>query len=56
MKRKTAVLVVDDDAEIRKILSEVLKTEGYVVKAVETGKNAIAESKKQFFDVALIDV
>lgn len=56
MKKRPAVLVVDDDAGIRKVLSKILKTEGYVVKTVKTGKQAIAESKKLFYNVALIDV
>jgi DNA-binding NtrC family response regulator len=50
------VLVVDDDAVIRKTLSRILKTKGYYVLTGETGKQAIAASKKRFFNVALIDV
>jgi DNA-binding NtrC family response regulator len=50
------VLVVDDDVRIRRVFSEILKAEGYVVKTVETGKQAIAASKKLIFNVALIDV
>jgi DNA-binding NtrC family response regulator len=50
------VLVVDDDVVIRKTLSKILKTKGYNVWTVETGKQAIAASKKRFFNVALIDV
>lgn len=56
MKQRPSVLVVDDDAGIRKTLSQILRTKGYAVKAVESGKHAIAASKKRFFNVALIDV
>lgn len=56
MKQRPSVLVVDDDAVIRKTLSQILKTEGYSVLTAETGKQAIAASKKRFFNVALIDV
>ena len=56
MKQRPSVLVVDDDAVIRKTLSRILKTKGYYVLTVETGKQAIAASKKRFFNVALIDV
>ena len=45
-----------DDAVIRKTLWQILKTEGYYVLIAETGKQAIAASKKRFFNVALIDV
>ena len=56
MKQRPSVLVVDDDDVIRKTLSQILKTEGYSVLTAETGKQAIAASKKRFFNVALIDV
>jgi DNA-binding NtrC family response regulator len=56
LKQRPSVLVVDDDTVIRKNLSQILKTEGYYVLTVETGKQAIAASKKHFFNVALIDV
>ena len=51
-----SVLVVDDDTEVRDMLSSVLNDEGYVVEAVENGKKAIKACEKLFFDVALIDV
>jgi DNA-binding NtrC family response regulator len=56
LKQRPSVLVVDDDAVIRKTLSRILKTKGYYVLTVKTGKQAIAASKKRFFNVALIDV
>jgi DNA-binding NtrC family response regulator len=56
LKQRPSVLVVDDDAVTRKTLSQILKTEGYRVLTAETGKQAIAASKKRFFNVALIDV
>jgi DNA-binding NtrC family response regulator len=51
-----SVLVVDDDPGVRVMLSSVLNDEGYVVEAVENGKEAIKACEKSFFDVALIDV
>jgi DNA-binding NtrC family response regulator len=56
LKQRPSVLVVDDDVAIRRTLSRILKTEGYHVLTVETGRKAIAASKKRFFNVALIDV
>jgi len=50
------VLVVDDDAGIRKTLSKILEKEGYLVKTVENGMEAIKASNERFFNVALIDI
>ena len=50
------ILVVDDDAEVRKTLSSILFEEGYSVETVENGKEAIRASEKSRFDVALIDI
>jgi DNA-binding NtrC family response regulator len=50
------VLVVDDDAGIRKTLSKILEKEGYLVETVENGMEAIKASNKRFFNVALIDI
>lgn len=56
MGRKASILVVDDDATIRRTLSKILEKEGYLVETVESGENAIEVSKKRFFNVALIDI
>ena len=50
------ILVVDDDAEVRKTLSSILLKEGYLVETAENGKQAIRASEKSRFDVALIDI
>jgi DNA-binding NtrC family response regulator len=50
------VLVVDDDAGIRKTLSKILEKEGYLVETVENGQQAIKASNEWFFNVALIDI
>jgi DNA-binding NtrC family response regulator len=50
------ILVVDDDTELRKVLSSILSEEGYSVKTVENGKQAIEVSEKTRFDLALIDI
>ena len=51
-----SILVVDDDAEVRKTLSSILSNEGYSVETVENGKLAIRISEKSRFDMALIDI
>lgn len=51
-----SILVVDDDAAIRKSLSSILSEEGYLVETVESGKEAIRSSEKSRFDIALVDI
>ena len=51
-----SILVVDDDAAVRKSLSSILSMEGYLVETVENGKEAIRISEKSRFDIALIDI
>jgi len=50
------ILIVDDDAKIREMLSSILTDKGYTVKSVGTGKEAVNESFKQLFNLALIDI
>jgi DNA-binding response OmpR family regulator len=51
-----SILVVDDDAVVRKSLSAILSQEGYLVETVENGKEAIRISEKSLFDIALVDI
>ena len=51
-----SILVVDDDTELRKVLSSILSEEGYSVETVENGEQAIRVSEKTRFDLALIDI
>ena len=50
------ILVVDDDAEVRKTLSLILENEGYSVQTAKDGKQATEASERGFFDIALIDI
>jgi DNA-binding NtrC family response regulator len=50
------ILIVDDDQEIRNVLSSILEREGYLVEGLENGKKAINICEKTPFDVALIDI
>lgn len=56
MSLGTSILVVDDDAEIRKMLYSVLVEEGYSVETADNGKQAVAVCRKSLFNVALIDI
>jgi DNA-binding response OmpR family regulator len=50
------ILVVDDDAKFRKMISDILETRGYTVTGVENGEQAISTSDEEFFNLALIDI
>jgi DNA-binding NtrC family response regulator len=52
----TSILIVDDDAGVRTMLSKVLDDEGYLTEAVENGKKAVKACEESSFDVALIDI
>ena len=50
------ILVIDDDKTIRLTIAALLQTEGYTVDVAETGKEAIAKSNANYYDLALIDI
>jgi len=50
------ILIVDDDENIRKVLTTILYDEGYAVDSVGTAKKAIAKTEKKFYNLALIDI
>lgn len=51
-----SVLIIDDDEEIQRCLSDILEDQGYTVKCVKTGNEAINSSNEELFNVALIDI
>jgi DNA-binding NtrC family response regulator len=53
---KPRILVIDDDETIRESVSTLLRREGYVVDTAETGKEAIAASTANFYNLAIIDI
>jgi len=56
MVENARILIVDDDENIRKVLAMILEDEGYVVDQAETAKQAIEKTKKNFYNMALIDI
>ncbi len=50
------VLVVDDEKVIREILSDFLTMEGYVVRTVEDGENALAELSRRSYNLVISDL
>jgi two-component system, NtrC family, response regulator AtoC len=51
----TRVLVVDDEEDLRQLLSETLAREGYAVAAAKDGEEALALFAERSFDVVLCD-
>ena len=56
MENKQRVLVVDDEAEIREMLTEYLNSHGFEVMAAHSGKSMRELLAKQVPDVVLLDV
>jgi NtrC-family two-component system response regulator AlgB len=50
------ILVVDDEANIRRTLSICLETEGHQVAAVSNLEDALSEASRRTFDIAFIDL
>jgi DNA-binding NtrC family response regulator len=53
---RARVLVVDDEEGVRKSLKTVLEEKGCLVDTAKNGQEAIAKSKTQFYNLALIDI
>ena len=51
-----SILVVDDEADIRKSLRGVLEDEGYKVSTAESGEVCLEVLKTRSFDVVLLDI
>jgi len=49
------ILVVDDDAELRENLTEILKNEGYHTDEASTAREAIDKAANDGFDIVLLD-
>ena len=49
------ILIVDDDQDMRKALSYVLKNDGYVVEQVSNGVAALEKIKNKFYSMVITD-
>ncbi len=56
MGETARILIVDDDENIRKVLTTILEDEGYIVESVDTAKKAIKRTKRKSYNLALIDI
>ncbi len=55
-KRQERILLVDDEANVRKVFSDVLGKESYIVTGVASGAEAIEAIEQETFDLALVDL
>jgi DNA-binding NtrC family response regulator len=51
-----SVLIVDDDSDVRRMLTSILEDEGYSVEAVDNGRESIKTCERLPFDAALVDI
>ncbi len=49
------ILVVDDEAPIRELLEDALRTEGYVVDSAGDATRALSLVKEHLYDAAILD-
>ena len=56
MNKTGKILVVDDEENVRKVLSTALEDDGYFVDTAETGEEAIEKSEVNFYNLALVDI
>jgi DNA-binding response OmpR family regulator len=55
MAKNARILIIDDDEIIRDTLAMSLEQEGYCVDKAENGKEAIAKSCANFYNLAIVD-
>lgn len=55
-EKKPKVLVVDDDQEIREMISTFLTYKGFQVKTANDGTDGLAELEKDSYDMMITDV
>ena len=53
---KSSVLIVDDEAGVRSALSGVLRDEGYMVDAVESGEACLERLSRTPYDAVVLDI
>ena len=54
--KKEKILIVDDDADIREMISVYFEKEGYEVVSATNGEQGLAVAKQETFSVILLDV
>ena len=52
----SAILVIDDDASVREVVSEMLRLEGHDVTIAENGRDALPLLARHHFDLVITDL
>jgi CheY-like chemotaxis protein len=55
-RKQKRILIVDDEANVRAVFSDVLRKESYIVKGAKDGPEAIKAIDEETFDLALVDL
>lgn len=50
------ILIAEDDRELRLLFSHVLEKNGYAVRGVENGEEALASLKNDYYDLVISDI
>lgn len=54
--RKKSILIADDEAEVRALLSHLLEEQGYETAVAGDGDDAVAQLERRSFDLLLLDI
>lgn len=54
--QKERILIVEDDDDIRELVSHVLKSDGYEIRSVVSGEDALREARYDTPDLVLLDL
>ena len=55
-ENKLTILIVEDDENIRKTMSNILQHKGYKTDTAKSGKEAEQKTKANFYNLALLDI
>lgn len=55
-RRMSSILVVDDDAQVLDVMSEMLRLEGHSVAVAENGRRAVEKIQHDSFDLVITDL
>lgn len=56
MKKESSILIIDDEAQMRRLLRNTLENEGYKVTLAENGTDAVRTAESSRFDLAILDL
>ena len=56
MGKRSKILIVDDDENIRNTMKTILEDEGYLVDTAASGGEAIQKTQKTTYNIALLDI